>query len=138
MNKNALKNIIDNYLVDDGLERDVVVLANQMGIDVGYDYSSEIEASNEYDFIAFIYVSDNRKVICINGKCVNNGDLSRFIVAYLLSSYVNSDKKNFRTLFKIDDMSMDDYMLAKKIIDRRNKYNKDRKMNKLLKLFRNS
>ena len=138
MNKNALKNIIDNYLVDDGLERDVVVLANQMGIDVGYDYSSEIEDSNEYDFIAFIYVSDNRKVICINGKCVNNGDLSRFIVAYLLSSYVNSDKKNFRTLFKIDDMSMDDYMLAKKIIDRRNKYNKDRKMNKLLKLFRNS
>jgi len=134
MNKDALRNIIDNYLVDDGMERDVVVLASQMGIDVGYNYSSEIDESNEYDFVAFIYIGDDRQVICINGKCVNKGDVSRFIVAYLLAAYVNSDKDEFQSLFRIDEMNVDNYMLAKKIFDRSNKYKK----NKILKLFKNN
>ena len=138
MNKDALRNIIDNYLVDDGLDRDIVVLAKQMGIDVGYDYFSENDSNNEYDFVAFIYVGDDIKVICINGKAVNKVDLSRFIVAYLLAAYVNSDKSEFKSLFRIDEMNMNNYILAKKIIDRRNKYNKKRKKNKLLKLFRDN
>lgn len=139
-NKEALRKIIDNYLVDDGLERDVVILAKQMGIDVGYQYFNygEEKIINEYDFVAFIYIGDDRKVIGINGKCVNKGDISRFIVAYLLASYVNSDKDEFKSLFRIDEMNMDNYILAKKIIDRRNKYNKKRKKNKLLKLFRDN
>ena len=138
MNKDALRNIVDNYLADDGLDRDIVVLAKQMGIDVGYDYFSENDSNNEYDFVAFIYVVDDIKVICINGKAVNKVDLSRFIVAYLLAAYVNSNKSEFKSLFKIDEMNIDNYILAKKIIDRRNKYNKKRINNKLLKLFRDN
>ena len=137
-NKEALRKIIDNYLVDDGLDRDIVVLARQMGIEVGYDYFSEDDIYNDDDFVAFTYISDDIKVIAINGKCANNGELSRFILAYQLAEYVNSDKINFKSLYKIDEMEMDNYMLAKKIIDRRNKYNKKRKKNKLLKLFRDN
>ena len=137
-NKDALRKIIDNYLVDDGLDRDIVVLARQMGIEVGYDYFSEDDIYNDDDFVAFTYISDDIKVIAINGKCANNGELSRFILAYQLAEYVNSDKINFKSLYKIDEMEMDNYMLAKKIIDRRNKYNKKRKNNKLLKLFRDN
>ena len=137
-NKEALRKIVDNYLVDDGLDRDIVVLARQMGIEVGYDYFSEDDIYNDDDFVAFTYISDDIKVIAINGKCANNGELSRFILAYQLAEYVNSDKINFKSLNKIDEMEMDNYMLAKKIIDRRNKYNKKRKKNKLLKLFRDN
>ena len=54
--KDDLRKIVDDFLVDDGLDRDIVLLANQMGIDVGYDYFSEISSSNEYEFIAFIYM----------------------------------------------------------------------------------
>lgn len=137
-NKEALRKIVDNYLVDDGLDRDVIILAKQMGIDVGYNYFDEIDSTNEDDFVAFIYIENDRKVICINGKCVNKGEVARFIVAYLLAAYVNSDKINFKSLFRIDEMEMNNYMLAKKIIDRRNKYKKKRKYNKLLKLFRDN
>ena len=117
---------------------DIVVLARQMGIEVGYDYFSEDDIYNDDDFVAFTYISDDIKVIAINGKCANNGELSRFILAYQLAEYVNSDKINFKSLYKIDEMEIDNYMLAKKIIDRRNKYNKKRKKNKLLKLFRDN
>lgn len=136
MNKDALRNIVDNYLVDDGLDRDIVVLAKQMGIDVYYQYFSEDEVYNNKDFVAFTYIFDNKKIICINNKCVNNGDLSRFIVAYQLAEYVNSDKINFKSFYKIDMMDMDNYMLAKKIVDRSNKYKKIK--NKMLRLFKNN
>ena len=109
-----------------------------MGIDVCYDYFSEISSSNEYEFIAFIYIGDDRKVICINGNYGNNAVLSRFIVAYLLASYVNSDKINYKSLFRIEEMDINNYMLAKKIIDRRNKYKKKRKEHKLLKIFKDN
>jgi len=132
--RDALRNIINNYLVDDGLDRDIVVLANQMGIDVYYQYFSEDDEYNDKDFVAFTYISDDRKIICINKKCVNNGELSRFILAYQIVEYVNSDKDEFQSLFRIDEMNVDNYMLAKKIFDRSNKYKK----NKILKLFKNN
>ena len=135
-NKDALRKMVDNYLVDDGLDRDIVVLAKQMGIDVYYQYFSEDEVYNDKDFVAFTYICDNRKIICINNKCVNNGDLSRFIVAYQLAEYVNSDKINFKSFYKIDMMDIDNYMLAKKMVDRSNKYKKIK--NKILRLFKNN
>ena len=136
MNKDALRNIVDNYLADDGLDRDIVVLAKQMGIDVYYQYFSEDEVYNDKDFVAFTYICDDKNIICINNKCVNNGDLSRFILAYQLAEYVNSDKINFKSFYKIDMMDMDNYMLAKKIVDRSNKYKKIK--NKILRLFKNN
>ena len=109
MNKDALRKIIENYLDDDGLDRDIVVLAKQMGIDVYYQYFSEDEVYNDKDFVAFTYICDDRKIICINNKCVNNSDLSRFIVAYLLAAYVNSNKSEFKSLFRIDEMNEYEY-----------------------------
>ena len=138
MNKDTLRNIINNYLVDDGLDKDIVVLAKQMGIDVYYQHFSEDEVYNDKDFVAFTYIDDDRKIICINSKCVNNGDLSRFIVAYQLAEYINSDKMNFKSFYKIDMMDMDNYMLAKKIVDRSYKYKKNKFKNKILKLFRDN
>ena len=126
-NKEALRKIIDNYLVDDGLDRDIVVLANQMGIDVYYQRFYKDDLSDDSDFIAFTYINDDRKVICINNNCVNNGDLNRFILAYQIVEYVNSGKINFKSLYAIDNMNVDNYMLAKKIFDRSNMKYKSRK-----------
>lgn len=132
-NKEALRKIIDNYLVDDGLDRDIVVLAKQMGIDVYYKRFKKDDLSDDSDFIAFTYINDDKKVICINNTCVNNGDLNRFILAYQIVEYVNSDRDKFESLFRIDNMNMDNYMLAKKIFDRSNM--KFKSKNKILKLF---
>ena len=117
-NKDALRKIIDNYLVDDGIDRDIVVLAKQMGIDVYYQRFNEDDIYNDKDFVAFTYIDDDRKIICINNKCVNNGDLNRFILAYQIAEYVNSNELNFKFVYKIDEMNMDSFMLAKKIYDR--------------------
>ena len=126
-NKDALRKIIDNYLVDDGLDRDIVVLANQMGIDVYYQRFYKDDLSYDSDFIAFTYINDDRKVICINNNCVNNGDLTRFILAYQIVEYVISDKINFKSFYAIDNMNVDNYMLAKKIFDRSNMKFKSKK-----------
>lgn len=123
--KENLKKLIDNYLVDDGLDRDIVLLANQMGIEVGYYRDKE-------GFVAFTYIDSDRKVICINNDSVNNGELSRFILAYQLAEYVNSDVINFKSLYRIDQMKMDNYVLAKKIVDRRSKYKNEKSKNKKL------
>ena len=56
MNKDTLRNIVDNYLADDGLDRDIVGLAKHMGIDVYYQYFSEDEVYNNKDFVAFTYI----------------------------------------------------------------------------------
>ena len=117
-NKEALRKIIDNYLVDDGIDRDIVVLAKQIGIDVYYQRFNEDDIYNDKDFVAFTYIDDDRKIICINNKCVNNGDLNRFILAYQIAEYVNSNELNFKSVYKIDEMNMDNFMLAKKIYDR--------------------
>ena len=133
-NKDALIKIIDNYLVDDGLNRDIVVLANQMGIDIYYQRFKKNDLSNDGDFIAFTYVNDDKKVICINNNCVNNGELVRFILAYQIVEYVNSNEINFKSFYTIDNMNVDNYMLAKKIFDRSNmKYKSKRKSFKLFK-----
>ena len=117
-NKDALRKIIDNYLVDDGIDRDIVVLAKQIGIDVYYQRFNEDDRYNDKAFVAFTYIDDDRKIICINNKCVNNGDLNRFILAYQIAEYVNSNELNFKSVYKIDEMNMDNFMLAKKIYDR--------------------
>lgn len=132
-NKEALRKIIDNYLVNDGLDRDIVVLARQMGIDVYYQRFKKDDLSDDRDFIAFTYINDDKKVICINNTCVNNWDLIRFILAYQIVEYVNSDRDEFESLFRIDNMNIDNYMLAKKIFDRSNM--KFKSKNKILKLF---
>lgn len=138
-NKDALRNIINNYLVDDGIDRDIVVLAKQMGIDVYYQRFGEDDIYNDKDFVAFTYIDDDRKIICINNKCVNNGDLIRFILAYQIVEYVNSNEVNFKSVYKIDEMNMDNFMLAKKIYDRSNmKYKKNKSKSKSLKLFKNN
>ena len=62
--------------------------------------------------------------------------MTRFILAYQLAEYVNSDKINFKSFYKIDMMDMDNYMLAKKIVHRSNKYKKIK--NKILRLFKNN
>ena len=134
-NKEALRKIIDNYLVNDGLDRDIVVLARQMGIDVYYQRFKKDDISDDRDFIAFTYINDDKKVICINNTCVNNWDLIRFILAYQIVEYVNSDKINFKSFYAIDNMNIDNYMLAKKIFDRSNI--KFKSKNKILKLFKN-
>ena len=138
VSKENLKSVIDNYLEDDGLDRDIVVLAKQMGIEIGYQYFnfSKNKSSNEDDFVAFIYIDDNRKVICINRKYVNNGDLSRFIVAYLIADYVTSDDIYFKSLYKIDEMKIESYIMAKRIFDRSNKYKKKKTKSKTLNFFK--
>ena len=117
--KDALRKIVDDFLRDDGLDRDIVLLANQMGIDVDYFYTKG-------DFVACTKIDKDKKIIFINKHSINDGDLSRFILAYQLAEYVKTDRDDFYSLYAIDKMQIDCYLLARDIVNRRNKYKKGR------------
>lgn len=135
MNKEDLRKIVDSYLIDDGLDRDIVLLANQMGIEVAYSYSDE-------DFVAFTYIDVDRKIIYLNKNSVLNidnincGDWFRFILAYQLAEYVSTEKITFVSVYKINRMEMKNYMLAQKIVDRSYKYKKEKSKSRKLSFFR--
>lgn len=117
--KDALRKIVDDFLRDDGLDRDINVLANQMGIDVYYTRSKD-------NYVACTKIDEDKKIIFINRTAVYNGDLSRFILAYQIAEYVNNNNDDFYSLYTIDKMQIDCYLLARDIVNRRNKYKKGR------------
>lgn len=117
--KDALRKIIDDFLKDDRFDRDIVLLANQMGIDV-------IQLYTKADFVAYTEIDKDKKIIFLNKSRVNDSDLSRFILAYQLAEYVKDDGNDFYSLYEIDKMQIDCYLLARDIVNRRNKYKKGR------------
>lgn len=112
-----LKKLVDSFLVDDGLDRDIVLLANQMGIEVSFAYT-------EKDFVACTSIDNERKIIFLNKSRVNDGDLCKFILAYQLAEYVNMGSIIFYSFYEIDKMEDDIYSLAKKIFERSDMYKK--------------
>lgn len=117
--KDALRKTVDDFLVDDRFDRDIVLLANQMGIDV-------IQLYTKADFVAYTEIDKDKKIIFLNKSRVNDSDLSRFILAYQLAEYVKADENDFYSLYEIDKMQIDCYLLARDIVNRRNKYKKGR------------
>ena len=123
-----LRKLVDSYLKDDGLDRDIVLLANQMDIEVAFAYT-------EKDFVACTSIDNERRIIFLNKSRVNDGNLCRFILAYQLAEYVNIGSDIFYSFFEIDKMDEDIYSLAKKISERSNMYKKE-KSSKKYSLFR--
>lgn len=123
-----LKKLVDSFLVDDGLDRDIVLLANQMGIEVSFAYT-------EKDFVACTSIDNERKIIFLNKSRVNDGDLCKFILAYQLAEYINEGSAIFYSFYEIDKMDEDFYLLAKKIFQRSNMYKK-KKSPKTYSLFK--
>lgn len=119
LNKEYLLKTLDNYLFDDGKDRDIVVLAKDLGINVGYCYTSK-------NFIAFTKIDENNRIIIFNKSRVNDEGLSKFILAYQLVEFVKSSDEHFCSLFKIECMENDKLMLVKDIVNRSNKYKKDK------------
>ena len=123
-----LRKIVDSYLKDDGLDRDIVLLANQMDIEVSFAYT-------EKDFVACTSIDNKRKIIFLNKSRVNDGNLCRFILAYQLAEYVNIGSRFFYSFYEIDKMDEEIYSLAKNIFERSNMYKKE-KASKKYGLFR--
>lgn len=78
------------------------------------------------DFVAYTEIDKDKKIIFLNKSRVNDSDLSRFILAYQLAEYVKDDGNDFYSLYEIDKMQIDCYLLARDIVNRRNKYKKGR------------
>lgn len=117
------ENILEVYLRDDGLERDLVSdLANPMGIDVYsvYQYPKGFEALYENSFAMTSIFKDSRK-ICVNCINVKDPEERRFLLAYQLAEVIKCNQEEFSSSFSLHSIDLEVYELAKRIYDRRSK-----------------
>ena len=107
LDKNKL---LEEFLYDDGCDRDVVTFANRIG--VGVYRNVELEGA------FFAKHSELGNCIGYNPKCSKNTKDHVFLVSYLLSKYILSKDKLDFYLFSLEDIDFDVYNLAKKIYER--------------------
>ena len=115
MEKVVFDRIIEKYLEDDGLDRDIVVLANDMGFQVGVAYTKK-------DFLALTKVDKSSKLIILNKSRVNDEKLLKFILAYQLVEFIKFNEDEFYSTFVINQMDMDIYKSVQLILERTDKY----------------
>lgn len=113
MKNDNLQKKLDEYLVDDGLDRDICVFAQSMGIEV-------LTTQTKKEFLALTSINENSKQIILNKSRLNDESLLRFVLAYQLAELIKINRE--RSVFKIECMENEIYQLAKAIFDRSNKY----------------
>ena len=120
MIKLNLLSIKENFLNDDGFDRDIVDLARAMNIEV-------FKTKEKVDFIAATIINETSRQIIVNNYKIRDNNMLKFICAYQLAEVIILNKQDMCSIFKIEFIDTEIYKLAQEIYNRSNKY-KDNKI----------
>lgn len=120
MRKLNLLSIKENFLNDDGFDRDIIDLARAMNIGV---YQTK---DRDADFIAITVINEKSRQIIVNNYKIRDNNMLKFICAYQLAEVIMLNKQDMCSIFKIEFIDAEIYKLAQEIFNRSNKYKKTR------------
>ena len=117
-NKKVLE-ILNEYLKDDGKERDIIRdLVNKLGITVFNAYT-DINGIDK-DFFAVTIIDSQTRMIILNKTKLNDMDNLKFVLAYQIAEVIKYNKEELFSVFKLDFIDFDIYKDAKVIYNRSN------------------
>ena len=123
-----LLSIKENFLNDDGFDRDIIDLARAMNIEV-------FQTKEKVDFIAVTEINKKYRRIIVNNYKIRDNNMLKFICAYQLAEVIILNKQELCSIFKIEFIDAEIYKLAQDIFNRSNKYKNNNQLlkNKILK-----
>lgn len=128
MKKNNFMELKESFLNDDGLDRDVVLFAKAMRIEVC------LISNVNVDFVAVTQIYRSHRKIILNNEKIQDYDMLKFILSYQLAELIILNKEELCSIFKIELIDAETYKLAQDIFNRSNKYkSKQLSNNKILK-----